>query len=170
ESPHGEGSPSGDPQRGDYARRELDPREVSFEVMAYAAGRPPGSMAPTRGAVVKNAGAEAWDLGDGVLGLTFKTKANSIDGDVVKIIHDAVDGAEREFRVLIVWNQGEFFSVGANLFAVVMAAGQKQWDGLREMAKAYQYAVQRLKYATVPVVAAPYNMTLGGGLELCFGC
>jgi 3-hydroxyacyl-CoA dehydrogenase len=127
-------------------------------------------MAPTRGPVLKNAGAEARDLGDGVLGLTFKTKANSIDADVIKMINDAVDRAEREFRALVVWNQGEFFCVGANLFAVVMAAGQKQWDGLREMVKGYQYATQRMKYATVPVVAAPYNMTLGGGLELCYGC
>jgi 3-hydroxyacyl-CoA dehydrogenase len=70
---------------------------------------------------------------------------------------------------MVIWNQGEFFCVGANLFAVVMAAGQKQWDQLREMIRGYQYATQRMKYATVPVVAAPYNMTLGGGLELCFG-
>src|SRR5215475_5093084 len=159
-----------DPQRGDYVARAIDPREQTFEQMRHAAGRPPGSMAPTHGPVLKNAGAEAWDLGDGVLGLTFKTKANSIDADVIKMIHDAVDRAEREFRAMVVWNQGEFFCVGANLFAVVMAAGQKQWDGLREMVKNYQYATQRLKYAMVPVVAAPYNMTLGGGLELCFGC
>ena len=159
-----------DPGRGEYAPRAIDPREATFEAMRSAAGRPPGSMAPSHGAVLKNSGAEAWDLGDGVLGLTFKTKANSIDGDVIKMINDAVDRAEREFRALVVWNQGEFFCVGANLFAVVMAAGQKQWDGLREMVRAYQYACQRMKYAAVPVVAAPYNMTLGGGLELCFGC
>ncbi|HEU4728464.1 MAG TPA: 3-hydroxyacyl-CoA dehydrogenase NAD-binding domain-containing protein [Kofleriaceae bacterium] len=148
------------PGRGDYVQRDLDPREASFEVMRSGAASP----------VLKNAGAEAWDLGDGVLGLTFKTKANSIDADVIKMINDAVDRAEREFRALVVWNHGEFFCVGANLFAVVMAAGQKQWDGLREMVRGYQYATQRMKYATVPVVAAPYNMTLGGGLELCYGC
>ena len=147
------------PARGDYAKRELDPREATFEIMRSASGP-----------VLKNTGAEAWDLGDGVLGLTFKTKANSIDADVIKMINDSVDRAERDFRALVVWNQGEFFCVGANLFAVVMAAGQKQWDGLREMVKGYQSATQRMKYATVPVVAAPYNMTLGGGLELCYGC
>src|SRR5690606_28057264 len=76
---------------------------------------------------------------------------------------------ERAFRAMLVWNQGEFFCVGANLFAVVMAAGQKQWDQLREMIRGYQEATQRMKYAQVPVVAAPYNMTLGGGLELCLG-
>jgi 3-hydroxyacyl-CoA dehydrogenase len=150
-----------DPQRGDYTPRATDPREVTLDVMRQkgATGAP----------VLKNTGAEAWDLGDGVLGLTFKTKANSIDSDVIKMIHDATERAERDFRAMVIWNQGEFFCVGANLFAVLMAAGQKQWDGLREMIRGYQYATQRMKYATVPVVAAPYNMTLGGGLELCMG-
>jgi 3-hydroxyacyl-CoA dehydrogenase len=148
-----------DPARGDYRSREADPREVTWEVLRRGSGP-----------VLKNAGAEAWDVGDGVLGLTFKTKANSIDGDVIKMIDLAVERAERDFRAMIVWNHGEFFCVGANLFAVVMAAGQKQWEQLREMVRGYQYATQRMKYSLVPVVAAPYNMTLGGGLELCFGC
>jgi 3-hydroxyacyl-CoA dehydrogenase len=147
-----------DPIRGDYAPRALDPREATWEVLRRG-------DAP----VLKNAGAEAWDLGDGVLGLSFKTKANSIDADVIKMIHDATARAERDFRAMVIWNQGEFFCVGANLFAVVMAAGQKQWDQLRQMIRDYQYATQRIKYAQVPVVAAPYNMTLGGGLELCMG-
>ncbi len=147
-----------DPMKGDYVARETDPREVTWEVLRRGS-------AP----VLKNAGAEAWDVGDGILGLTLKTKANSIDSDVIKMIHDSVDRAERDFRGMVIWNQGEFFCVGANLFAVVMAAGQKQWDGLREMIKGYQYATQRMKYARVPIVAAPYNMTLGGGLELCMG-
>jgi 3-hydroxyacyl-CoA dehydrogenase len=147
-----------DPAKGAYALRESDPREVTWEIMRK-------SDAP----VLKNSGAEAWDLGDGVLGLTFKTKANSIDADVIKMIHDSVERAERDFRAMVIWNQGEFFCVGANLFAVVMAAGQKQWTQLGEMIHGYQYATQRMKYASVPVVAAPYNMTLGGGLELCMG-
>ncbi len=148
-----------DPQRGDYAPRAPDPREATFDILRKGSGP-----------VMKNSGAEAWDLGDGVLGLTFKTKANSLDADVIKMLHDATARAEQDFRAMVIWNQGEFFSVGANLFAVLMAAGQKQWDGLREMIRGYQYATQRMKYASVPVVAAPYNMTLGGGLELCYGC
>jgi len=104
-----------------------------------------------------------------VLGLTFKTKANSIDPDVIKGIYDSVDKAESDFRALVIANQGEHFCVGANLFGVVMAAGQKQWEQLGEMIRGYQYATQRMKYAAVPVVAAPYGMTLGGGLELCYG-
>ncbi len=147
-----------DPMKNESVARASDPREITWEIMRKG-------DAP----VLKNSGAEAWDLGDGVLGLTFKTKANSIDSDVIKMIHDATARAEQDFRSMVIWNQGEFFCVGANLFAVLMAAGQKQWDQLREMIRGYQYATQRMKYATVPVVAAPYNMTLGGGLELCMG-
>ena len=144
---------------GAYVARATDPREVSLTNLRRG-------DAP----VLKNNGAEAWDLGDGVLGLTFKTKANSIDADVIRMLHEATAKAEAEFAGMLIYNTGEFFCVGANLFAVVMAAQQKQWDGLREMIHGYQYATQRMKYATVPVVAAPYNMTLGGGLELCYGC
>ena len=148
-----------DPQRGDHVQRKLDGREATFEVLRRG-------TAP----VLRNGGAEAWDLGDGILGLTYKTKANSVDADVIKMLHEATARAERDFRGMVIWNQGEFFSVGANLFAVLVAAGQRQWDQLREMVTGYQKATQRMKYATVPVVAAPYNMTLGGGLELCWGC
>nr|HEX4313830.1 3-hydroxyacyl-CoA dehydrogenase NAD-binding domain-containing protein [Kofleriaceae bacterium] len=146
------------PTKKAYVPRAVDPREATLTILRR--GKAP---------VVKTAGGEAWDLGDGVLGLTFTTKANSIDDHVIKAIHDSVAAAETGFRAMVVANQGEFFCVGANLFAVVVAASNKQWDQLTAMVKAYQDATQRMKYAQVPVVAAPYNMTLGGGLELCFG-
>jgi 3-hydroxyacyl-CoA dehydrogenase len=141
-----------------YVQREVDPRTASLTVLRR-------DNAP----VLKNDGAEAWDLGDGVLGLTFKTKANSIDPDVIKMIHDSVSRAEHDFRAMVVANQGEHFCVGANLFLVVMAAGQKQWGQIRDLVGGFQGACQRMKYASVPVVAAPYGMTLGGGLEVCLG-
>jgi 3-hydroxyacyl-CoA dehydrogenase len=144
--------------RGEYRKRAVDPRTATLTVMRK--GDSP---------VLRNDGAEAWDLGDGVLGLTFKTKANSIDADVIKMIHDSVARAEKDFRAMVVANEGEHFCVGANLFLVAMAASQKQWGPLREMIGGFQGACQRMKYATVPVVAAPYGMTLGGGLEVCLG-
>lgn len=145
--------------KGDYLARKADPRYATFEILRR--GSSP---------VLKNDGAEAWDLGDGVLGLSFKTKANSIDPDVISMLPLAVEKAEQEFESMVIYNQGEFFCVGANLFLVVVAAGNKDWDSIRNMVKGYQEATQRLKYASVPVIAAPYNMTLGGGLELCFAC
>jgi 3-hydroxyacyl-CoA dehydrogenase len=143
---------------GKYVKRELDPRNATFEVLRR--GEKP---------VLENDGAEAWDLGDGVLGLTFKTKANSIDPDVITMIGQAVERAENDFRALVVANSGEHFCVGANLLLVVMAASQKEWEQIRSMVRGYQQATQRMKYSRVPVVVAPYGMTLGGGLELCFG-
>jgi len=142
--------------KGTYVKRVVDPRRATFDVMKRGA------------AVLTNDGAEAWDLGEGVLGVRFKTKANSIDPDVIAMLHDAAARAEKDFRALVVTNDGEHFCVGANLFLVVMAASQQNWEQIRGMVKGYQEATQRLKYARVPVVIAPYGMTLGGGLELCF--
>jgi 3-hydroxyacyl-CoA dehydrogenase len=145
--------------KGEYVKRAKDPRVATVNELRKGS-------AP----VLKNDGAEAWDLGDGVLGLTFKSKANSLDPDVIKMLGDAAAEAEKNWKGLVIANNGEHFCVGANLFLVVMAAGQKEWEQIRTMVKGYQDATQRLKYATVPVVAAPYGMTLGGGLELCFAC
>lgn len=147
-----------DPTAGKYVPLATDPREVTL-AQVRKGGAP----------VLSNNGAEAWDLGDGVLGVTFKTKANSIDDGVIQMLHDATARAERDFRAMLIYNQGDFFCVGAKLDEVVKAAYQKKWDDLRKMIHAYQYATQRMKYSTIPVVAAPYNMTLGGGLELCLG-
>jgi len=144
--------------KGEYVAQKQDPRYATLTILKR--GDKP---------VLKNDGAEAWDIGDGVLGLTFKTKANSIDPDVISMIGQAVDKAETDFRAMVIANEGDHFCVGANLLLVVMSASQGQWDQIREMVKGYQYATQRMKYARVPVVAAPYGMTLGGGLELCMG-
>jgi len=147
-----------DPSSGESVTRKRDSREITWEIMRKG-------DAP----VLANRGAECWDLGDGVLGLTFKSDFNSIDENVIAMIHQAVDRAERDFRALIIYNHGDNFCVGANLFAVVSAAMQSKWDQLRQMIRDYQYGTQRLKYSTIPVVAAPYAGTMGGGLELCMG-
>jgi 3-hydroxyacyl-CoA dehydrogenase len=141
-----------------YVPRTVDPRTAPLAFVRKG-------MAP----VLQNAGAEAWDLGEGVLGLTYKTKANSVDGDVIKMLGDALARAESDFRAMVITNQGEHFSVGANLFLVVSSAMQKDWEAIRSMVKEFQLVNQRMKYATVPVVAAPYGMALGGGLEVCLG-
>lgn len=144
--------------KGEYEARDIDPRNTSLTVMRRGDA-----------AVFSNRGTEAWDLGDGVLGLTFTTKANSIDDTVVEGIGRAVEIAERDFRGLLIYNEGDHFCVGANLFAVVMAAQQKAWDQLRGTISGLQNGLQRMKYSTIPVVAAPFGMTVGGGCEVCLG-
>jgi 3-hydroxyacyl-CoA dehydrogenase len=144
---------------GKYVDDPKDPRTATLTILRRGA-KP----------VLANDGAEAWDLGDGVLGLTFKTKANSLDADVITMLGRAIEKAESDFRAMVIANQGEFFCVGANLFMVAMAGTSKDTGNLRLGVKTLQDSLQRIKYASVPTVAAPYGMTLGGGLELCFAC
>ena len=144
--------------KGEYEARDIDPRNASLTIMRQ--GEAP---------VFSNRGTEAWDLGDGVLGLTFTTKANSIDDTVVEGLTQATEIAERDFRGMVIYNEGDHFCVGANLFAVVMAAQQKAWDQLRDTISGLQNGLQRTKYSTIPVVAAPFGMTVGGGFEVCMG-
>ena len=146
-----------DLQKGAYIARDIDPRNAGLTIIA--AGR--------LGRVFENRGAEAWDLGDGVLGLTFKSKANSIDDHVINALNEAVDIAELNYESMIIYNEGPHFSVGANLFGVVMAAQQKKWDDISGLIKLLQDTTQKMKYSTIPVVAAPFGMTVGGGLEVC---
>ena len=144
--------------KGEYKAHSEDPREVALP--ALRRGNAP---------VLKNGSAEAWDLGDDILGFTFTSKANSIDVDVIQLLEEAAACAEQRFRGLLLFNQGQNFSVGANLFFVLMAAKQKQYEQIERVVERMQQVVMRLKYAQVPVVAAPFGMTLGGGLELCLG-
>lgn len=141
---------------GAYVPRTLDPRTATL-AMVRRGPKP----------VLVNGGAEAWDLGDGVLGVTFKSKANSLDAEVITLLGQAIERAEQDHRALLVMNQGEHFCVGANVFLVAHAGATGDFEAIRTMVKAYQDLTQRLRYATVPVVVAPYGMTLGGGLELC---
>ncbi len=145
-----------DLQKGAYVKRKVDPRNATFEILKRG-------TAP----VASNGGAEAWDLGDGVLGVRFKTHVNAIDDEVVAMLHTSIARAESEFRAMIISNTGPHFCVGANLMKVMQVVMAGGWDDLRKTIADLQGAVQRMKYARVPVVAAPYGMTLGGGLEIC---
>jgi hypothetical protein len=129
----------------------------------------PCSLRRKGGPVLSNDGGEAWDLGDGVLGVTFKTKANSLDPDSIDAHPRGVERPSRTSRRWCIANEGEHFCVGANLMLVAMAAGSGDWEHPHDGEARFQDATQRMKYATVPVVAAPFGMTLGGGLELCLG-
>jgi 3-hydroxyacyl-CoA dehydrogenase len=117
--------------------------------------------------VEQNGGASVIDLGDGVFCLEFHTKMNAIGGDVLAMVHRAVKRAETEGVGLVVANQGTNFSVGANLALLTMAIGEGALDEVSLTVAAFQRATMALKYASVPVVAAPHAMALGGGCEVC---
>jgi 3-hydroxyacyl-CoA dehydrogenase len=119
--------------------------------------------------IKENLGASLVDLGDGCLCLEVHTKMNTIDDDVVAMLGEAVDEAEKNFEALVLGNDGEHFGAGADVMVVVMAAKQKQWDKMDGIVKALQDAIQRARYARVPVVAAPFGYTFGGCAEIAMG-
>ena len=108
------------------------------------------------------------DLGDGVLACEFHTKMNALDGDVMTDIAHALDLCEEgRFEALVLYNEGPNFSVGANLLLLYLAAQQQEWKQIDAIVKQFQDVCVRMKYSSIPVVAAPHQMALGGGAEVC---
>jgi 3-hydroxyacyl-CoA dehydrogenase len=117
--------------------------------------------------VWKNSGTTLTDIGDGILNLEFHTKMNTIGGEVLSGINKAIEIAEKDFRGLVISNEGQNFSAGANLGMVFMFAIEQEWDELDFAIRAFQNTTSRIRYSSIPVVAAPHNLTLGGGTEIC---
>ncbi|BAI80927.1 3-hydroxyacyl-CoA dehydrogenase/enoyl-CoA hydratase [Deferribacter desulfuricans SSM1] len=117
--------------------------------------------------VESNKGASLIDLGDGVYCLEFHTKMNSISGDVLSMVKKSVQYVEENGVGLVLANQGKQFSVGANLAMLAVAIAEGAFDDIYMMVKAFQDAAMAIKYSKVPVVAAPFQMALGGGCEFC---
>jgi len=117
--------------------------------------------------VEKNANCSVLDLGDGVFGFEFHSKMNAISGDILAMTHKAIKRAEDEGVGLVLGNRGANFSVGANLMLLAVALAEGAYDDIHMVLRAFQRATMAVKYAKVPVVAAPFNMTLGGGCEFC---
>ena len=115
--------------------------------------------------VEKNFSASLRDMGDGVGLLEFHAKMNAIDQDIIDMSHKALRHLNNDFDALVIGNDGPNFCVGANLFAVAMAAQQGMWDTLDSMIKGLQRATFDLRHAPKPVVTAVHQMALGGGAE-----
>jgi len=113
-----------------------------------------------------NAGASLLDVGDGVLCVEFHSKANTIAEDALAMLQAGIEETARNFEAMIVANEGERFSAGANLAMVLLAAQEGEWDELDAACRRFQQMNMALKYAPKPVVAAPFGQTLGGGCEV----
>ncbi len=116
--------------------------------------------------VERNGSASVHDMGDGVALFEFHTKMNAIDQDIIDMAFKALDRLDSEFDALVIGNNGEHFCAGANLFAVGVAAASGHFDALDKMIHALQTATYKLRHAPKPVVTAPHQMALGGGVEM----
>ena len=118
------------------------------------------------GVVKKNAGASLLDIGDGCVLVEFHSKMNALGADAISMLQAAVKDARADFDAVVVGNQAEQFSVGANLMLVLLAVQEEEWDELDMMVRQFQNANMGLKYAELPVVVAPFGLALGGGCEI----
>lgn len=115
----------------------------------------------------KNAGASLIDIGDGIVNIEFHTKMNAIGSEIVEGVNKAIDVAEKDYKGLVIGNNGANFSAGANLALILMLAMEQEFDEIDFAVRAFQNMNMRIKLASVPVVVAPHGLTLGGGCEMC---
>ena len=116
----------------------------------------------------KNEEASLQDIGDGIINITFHSKMNTIGGGILSAINTAIDLAEEgQFKGVVISNEGTNFSAGANVGMIFMMAAEQDYDELNLAVKGFQQTTMRIRYSSVPVVAAPHGMTLGGGCEIC---
>lgn len=116
--------------------------------------------------VWKNSACRMYDIGDGVAGLEWNTKMNSIGGEVLEGVNKAISLAEERFAGLVIANSGANFSAGANVGMIFMLAIEQEYDELDMAIRMFQNTMMRLRYSSVPVVTAPHGLTLGGGCEM----
>ncbi len=115
--------------------------------------------------IAENAGASLRDMGDGVACLEFHTKMNSLDEDIMNMTVETFEHLEN-FDGLVIGNEAENFSAGANLFMIVVGAQQGMWDMLDGAVHKLQDMNMRMRYSPKPIVVAPAGLTLGGGCEI----
>jgi 3-hydroxyacyl-CoA dehydrogenase len=117
--------------------------------------------------VWQNVGATLHDIGDGVVNLEFQTKMNSIGSEILEAINKSIEIAEKDFKGLVIANNGQHFSAGANLAMMFMLATEQEYDEIDMAVGQFQKATMHVRYSSVPVVVAPHLLTLGGGCEVC---
>ncbi|HUC80177.1 MAG TPA: 3-hydroxyacyl-CoA dehydrogenase NAD-binding domain-containing protein [Flavisolibacter sp.] len=116
--------------------------------------------------VWKNGSCKVYDIGNDVLGLQWNTKMNSIGGDVLSGINKAIELAEKDYKGLVIANEGANFSAGANVGMIFMIAIEQEWDELDMAIRMFQNTMMRARYSSVPVVTAHHGLSLGGACEL----
>ncbi|MGD8439924.1 MAG: 3-hydroxyacyl-CoA dehydrogenase NAD-binding domain-containing protein [Holophagae bacterium] len=152
-----------DPTSGSYV---AEPKPDSFMVLSQI-------KMDEQKVVFGNRGASLVDLGDGIACIEFHSalqpKLNPIDEDITEVMIKGVEIAERDFRGLVIHHQGENFSAGANLLAILEAVQADQWALLDEMIQIFQGMTIGLRRASIPVISAPFGFTFGGGCEITMG-
>ena len=95
---------------------------------------------------------------------------NTFDMDIHSLLRQSLEKMEQDFVALVIHNEGENFSAGANLGLLTSAIDQGDWEGVENLIKQGQQTFMSVKYAPFPVIAAPTGLALGGGCEILLHC
>jgi 3-hydroxyacyl-CoA dehydrogenase len=144
----------------DFASGEYKPEHIPAGVIILK------SLKDRNQVIKKNVGASLIDLGDGVACVEFHSKMNALGGDQIAMVGFAIKEVEKNFAGLVVGNQGENFSAGANIMLMLMGAQEGDWDEIGMAVRQFQNMTMSLRYSARPVVVAPFGLTLGGGCEM----
>ncbi len=117
--------------------------------------------------VWKNKDVTVRHLGDQVLCVSWSSKMNTFGAEVIQGLNKAIDLAEQGYKGLVVYNDGALFSAGANVGMIFMMAVEQEYDDLDMAIRTFQNTMMRMRHSSIPVVAAPHQLCLGGGTELC---
>lgn len=120
--------------------------------------------------LLKNGSAALWDIGEGVVCLEFTGKMNALDGDVMTLIVQAIPLVAAKYKAMVVYNDADSFSAGANLGLALFALNIAAWNEIEKLVAGGQMAYKGLKYAPFPVVGAPAGLAVGGGCEILLHC
>jgi 3-hydroxyacyl-CoA dehydrogenase len=110
------------------------------------------------------------DLGDGIINIEFKSKMNSINQNILQGLNKGIDLAEEKYNGVVIGNEGQHFSAGADISMIFLMAVEQEYDELHYAMKLFQDTMMRMRYSSIPVVAAPHGYTFGGACELCLHC
>ena len=114
----------------------------------------------------KNSACTMVDMGDGIAGFGWNTKMNSIGGEVLEGLNKAIGIAEEKCHGMVIANEGNLFSAGANVGMIFMLAIEQEYEELDMAVRTFQNTMMRVRYCSIPVGVAPHGLTLGGGCEL----
>ncbi|MEQ9231277.1 MAG: 3-hydroxyacyl-CoA dehydrogenase NAD-binding domain-containing protein, partial [Cyclobacteriaceae bacterium] len=154
----------------DGKKHYYDKESKSYKVIPGTEGMVILDAFKENNVVFENDGVTLYDVGDGVLNLEFHTKMNSISAEVIEGINTGIQKAEENFKGLVIGNESQNFSAGANLAMLFMYAVDQEFDEIDLMIRQFQNTMTRARFSSVPVVSAPSGLALGGGCELSLHC
>ncbi len=148
-------------------RLYYDIASKSYKPVPRAEGTIVLSELPESSIIWQNKSCWVRDLGDGILCVSWSTKMNTFGAEVIQGLNKAIDLAEQGYKGLVVYNDGALFSAGANVGMIFMMAVEQEYDDLDMAVRTFQNTMMRMRHSSIPVVAAPHQLCLGGGTELC---